>query len=101
MAIDFAADLLTMMAPDEFGASATYTPPTGSAVTCRVLIDEGVAVEVAETGAIVREDHATLRVADVPAPVRNATLMVGSNTWTVDAIVERDADVVKVRVSRA
>lgn len=79
----FALAAAALHADAHLAQAATYTPPGANPapVACRVILAERE--DGAELGGIVRETVATLRLAEVPAPVEGATLAVGGVTWRV------------------
>lgn len=90
---DAATDLMA-----EFGATATYTPPSGVPVATlasapqrqvRVRAD-GIGVEVVH---VLR-----LPAADVPAPVRGGRVQIGAAAYLIDALDADDGSVVAVLV---
>lgn len=88
-----AADLM-----DQFGAAATYTPPSGVPVATRAagperqvrLRAEGIGVEVVH---LLR-----LPAPDVPAPERGGSVQIDAATYLIDALDADDGAVVTVRV---
>lgn len=90
---DAAADLM-----DQFGAAATYTPPSGVPVATLAagperqvrLRADGIGVEVVQ---LLR-----LPAADVPAPERGGSVQIGAATWLIDAVDADAGSVVAVRV---
>lgn len=69
----------------------TYTAPGGQPVPdVRVLMDSAVQF-IGEYGtASIGDEIAQIAMADVPTPVPGATLNVGSVTYTLDRLVDRD-----------
>lgn len=94
MAMDLTEDFETMFDTDEFGVSATYTPPSGSAVSTEILISQSVREVNGELAAIANEYVVTIQSADISRPARNATIVIASGdyagTYLVDSIVGQD-----------
>jgi len=91
-----AEDILTHM-----GASATFTPSEGDAVTCNVFVEKNVEMEPAGYEARAWETGTTiLAVLDVlgKEPDSGETFEVGDDTYTVKRVLENDGVFVKVAV---
>lgn len=85
----------------QLGRAATFTPATGSAVSCTVVLDVGVRLQTdGYTG------QASAQVTTVEGlvseigrePNRNETFLIGSTTYTVQSTLENDGRHYKVTV---
>ena len=95
------AELDAFFGQGEFDQAATYTAPSGSPVSCRVLLDEGVEVIDRRTQEVLDvSDVIYLRIDEVADPVRDATIVIGSDTYRVNQVTERDRNVVGVAVRK-
>lgn len=102
MAIETASDLANFVEADEFGQAATYTPPSGSAVSCTVHRIEGVNVIDGQSGEVIDTvDVLWFRRSEVDDPARDGTVLLGSTTYRIQQIHERDRNMVAVRVRQA
>lgn len=84
---------------DAYGSPATYTPTGGPAVATVAAIEHATR-QRADMMTIERVTLARLPAADVPAPVRGAVIVVGADTWIVEALDADDKSVVTVIVKR-
>lgn len=101
MAQDLTDDIASMFDTGELGDDAVYTPPGGAAVPCQVHLRRAqVEATGGELAAIVQDLAAIFQYAQVPAPVRDATLVVGSTTYLVDEEILNNGRIVKVRLRR-
>jgi hypothetical protein len=83
----------------EFAPPAIYTPPGGVSVPTIAAI-EHVTRQRIDSMNIERVVLARMPAVDVPAPVRGATIIIGADTWTVEALEGDDKTVVTVIVKR-
>lgn len=74
------------------GEAATYTAPAGSPVSCRVKRIGGGRREHAGSLSFVVDDLSAHVLRSALTPVEGATLTIGGESWTVEAVepVERD-----------
>lgn len=103
MAVETAADLAIFFDTGDggWGEAATYTPPTGAAVACTVVVDRGVQLQDAETGEVIDgADVLYVRRSEVDDPLREGTFAttVAGETWRVNQVMGRDENVVKMHV---
>lgn len=84
----------------EFAPAATYTPPVGAAVVT-VCAVEHVARPRLDAMSIERVTLARMPAAAVPDPKRGGTIVIGADTWIVEALDADDKTVVTVVVKRA
>lgn len=89
---DAATDLMA-----EFGATATYTPPSGVPVATLASVSRVMRMRADGVG-IERVTQAILPAADVPAPAVGAYIAIGPATYVVDALVDAADTVVTVTV---
>lgn len=82
-----------------YGSTATYTPPGGPSVATVAVIEHATR-QRADMMTIERVTLARLPAEDVPAPVRGAVIVVGADTWVVEALDADDKTVVTVIVKR-
>lgn len=77
---------------DFFGAHVgTYTASPAAAVSCRVLLGDGLQqigefAQVAASRTVLE-----LSAEDVPAPVPGATVVAGGQTYVLDQLIDRKA----------
>jgi len=91
--MDFAPHIRTMF--QLRGKAAAYTPVAGSPVACRAIRQGGgQAVAVGPIMVMLERIQFHVRRAEVPAPAAGATLTVGADAFTVQAVqpVQRDAE---------
>lgn len=82
-----------------FGVDGIYTAADGTPLPCRVVIDRNVEI-FGEMGQVIdRRATVAFLSAEVPLPVRGATVVAGA-TMRVDKIIEDDGVVVKVLVTK-
>lgn len=81
--------------------SATYTPPAGAAVACTVLIDRAAQFYDDAAGVAGNRIVITLYVAEVAVPVRTAAVVIGSETFKLDQLIDRDESMSRWVVVRA
>jgi hypothetical protein len=84
------------------GDDATFTPAGGVAIPCRVIVNRSVLLQPAGMDAQVYERGTTIEVvlADIGAePIRGDVFIVGTETFTVQAIESNDGDTVVVVVT--
>jgi hypothetical protein len=74
-----------------FADSATYTPPVGAAVACKVYVDRNAAF-LSQDGADIAGNRIVVGIlrADVARPEAGATVAVGSETFELEALVQQD-----------
>lgn len=88
MAIESAADRLAMLDPDEFGATASYTPAGGQAASIVGIFDnEYVGVDL-DAGVPIESRRPTflVRAADVPAVAHDDALTVDGTDYVVAGV---------------
>jgi len=92
------ADLINMFAT--MGESATFTPTTGSAVSCYVLLSIAVDMQPdLDTQSWMTGKTIECLFADIGrAPERGETFLVDSVTYTVASVIENDGLTVKMAV---
>lgn len=91
--MDFAPHLRTLF--QTRGKAATYAPAAGAPVSCRAIRQGGgQAVAVGPVLVMLERVQFHVRRAEVPAPEAGATLTVGADAFTVQAVqpVQRDAE---------
>lgn len=95
------AELDVLFNASEWGNTATYTPPSGSASTVQIVLELGVKVIDGETGEVLGVAHtATFRLDQVSDPARDGTILVGSTTYVIQDVIERDENTCKVQVRK-
>lgn len=74
------------------GDIATYTPPTGAAIPNISVLKDTAFVEFGDDAAGVAGTRTviTLFLAEVPNPLRGATITIGSRSWKLQAENARD-----------
>ena len=72
--------------------SAIYTPAGGGAIACTVLVDRGLSLQNAETGAVTNDQTTiTAYLADIgDRPERGARFVIGAETFVVDSVQSAD-----------
>lgn len=77
-----------------FADTATYTPPAGSAVACKVYVDRAAAF-LDQDGVAVAGHRIVIGIlrADVDRPERLGTVAVGSETFTLEEMVQQDESI--------
>jgi len=94
-------DLNIFLNPEEFGDRAVYTPVTGTAVTCTILIDYDVLLQPDNYDAQVTTTETTItaQCEDVGIPQRGSTFqLVGGDTFTVANVIDNDETLITVIV---
>lgn len=91
----FATAVDVLFADSNFGQAATYTPPSGPAVACTVIVSKSTQQQPG-TEAYMQERFTTIAVrkSEVDQPKRGGTFLVGSTTYVVDKIQDDDGIVV-------
>jgi hypothetical protein len=85
----------------EYGESATYLVKTTSAsVSTVVVFSRNESLTSWDSGGQAEYAQAVIQKSAVTKPVRYDTLTIGSDTWTVESIMESDATTHLVRLSR-
>jgi len=97
MRVETADEARAMIDVDDFGYEAVYN----GTVSTTVLVDEGVEMRGNDYSSISGSHTITLLHEDVPAPVRDALLVVTDETgaiatYRIDHVVENDARFVVV-----
>lgn len=84
--------IVAQMISQGLGDTATYTPPSGSAITGISVLKDTAFVEYGDDGAPVAGTRTviTLFLAEVPNPVRGATITIGARSWKLQAENARD-----------
>ena len=82
---------------DEFAETATYTPVSGEAVTCSVIVDHDVYIqpETYESSAVEIGTTIDARVDYVGKPRKGSTFRVGATTYTVARVEAYNQHVVR------
>lgn len=70
---------------------ATYTPPGGQPVRCRVLVRDASAEVRVGAGLQVIADQAEASVAEEISPAEDGTLVVGTTSYRIITVMESDA----------
>ena len=83
-----------------FGGPATYTPPSGAPISCRVQLERDVVFAPGDFETTVSEGHtvATLRIAEVGVPVVGAVIVQDGETFTIHRLIGNDGHFAKVVV---
>jgi hypothetical protein len=78
-------DLQTFVNVDEFAVAAVYTPVTGAAVSCNVILDHDVLIQADgyEAGVATLGTTITALVSDVGTVSKGDTFLVDGTTYTV------------------
>jgi len=85
---------------DDFAFDATYTPPGGSAVLTKAIIDHDIEIGSLESFVTETITSIGLIVSDVGKPVRNAAIVLNSDTYNVERIIKDDGFIVTVAVRK-
>lgn len=87
MAVESAADRAVFVGPDEFGATATYTPVVGSAVAVAGIFDNGSIDAFGEPGMVSTGPRFVCRTADLPTGAKaDDTLTIAGTAYFVRAL---------------
>lgn len=82
---------------------AVYTPVTGAAVSCRIIINKNTLLQPTSMEAQVWDQGTTIEVilADIGnvEPNRGSTFVADGTTYTVQSVKENDGEVVEVVVT--
>lgn len=88
------ADIMAAFGAAGMADTGTYTPPAGAAVAVDVYIDRTANFLLQDDADIVgNRIVVTLQLAQVPAPVRGASVVVGSETFRLDEVVQHDESI--------
>ena len=95
--VETADDLACFFDTTEFAVAGTYTPSGGSPVPVDVVLTRDV--EIAPSGYdTIMSDRVTVAAFSksvVASPAKDATLVVGSETWTVQRVIFDDGSIVQ------
>lgn len=74
------------------GDTASYTPPSGAAITGLSVLKDHAFVNFGDDGAPVggQETVITFFLSELPAPVRGGTVTIGSRSWKLVRETARD-----------
>lgn len=107
MPFEIAADRAAFFSVDDDGASATYTPAGGAAVSCTVLLRQGVEVVGGQIDNLRGTHTVIVRKSEVTAPARDATFAVTDpvsavvTSYRVERIVKDDGGILSVACTEA
>jgi hypothetical protein len=97
-----AADLSTVFFnTDDFAESAIYTPVSGAAVACSVLIDHNIELQPSGLDSQVSVTATVIEsmVSEVGIPVVGATFTIGSTEYEIRELLENDGLITRVAVA--
>lgn len=84
----------------EFAYDAVYTPANGSPVQTKVILDHDI--ETASLDAYVTENVTTISLikSDIGQPSRNASIVIGADTYLVERKIDDDDFIITVAVKK-
>lgn len=102
MAVETSTDLAVFFNSADWGEEdATYTAPGGGAVTCDVVLFEGVKLIDGDSGELLGTGTTmAFRLDQVADPARDGTVLVGATTYVIQDVVERDRNICMVQVRK-
>lgn len=83
--------------------TATYTPPRGTAVSCRVIVNErledGFSGAAEDLGIIVPVPDCWFLKSEIGSPATNATITIGERSWKIIKQLDDDGLMVQCQIS--
>lgn len=88
---DIDATIMSAMKTAGFADTATYTAPSGgAALPCNVYVDRNAQFFGEQGDVVGSRITITLLLTEIPTQLRRASIVVGSETFKLDEIVELD-----------